>query len=727
MINFFPVHFYFSGCTAKASEKKASNQDYRHVLVLNSYHFGYEWADSTIKGIREQFDESGEKVDLYIEFMDTKRHFDDDHFSRLRELYKYKFSDRDFDVIISCDDNSLNFLLANRENLLPSVPIVFCGINNFAPPRIAGYENITGVGEGVDFRANIDLALQLHPSLKRIVVVGGSSPSAAQTRRLLEQVVPEYVNRVRFDYLVNLSMSDLLKRLEDVPRSDVVFHFGVLKDKEGENYIIEHSNKMTISRCKAPVYTFWNHQMTPGVFGGYIVNGASQGRTAAALALRILRGEDADDIPVITESPNLYIFNYDQLQRFGIDISSLPEGHIVLDRPFSFYETYEKIIWSVVLAFIILLFIIAALVGNIILRKQAEDALRESEEKYRSLAESTEDCIYLVDENLRYLFANKKIQSRFDLPMDKVIGRKYGDFHSKDETKNFAEKVNKVFETVQSLSYEYLSKRDGRYFIRTLSPVKEPDKKVTALTLISKDITKRKLAEESLKQANEKLQRAHDQRKILSKRLIDLLEKERRQIAMELHDHVGQTLTTLKIDLEILNDQLKPFSSELRFMAQAAADKTMQTMKDVKNVSHGLRPGMIDTLGLVSSLRELFNKARQSTNMEINFFSRRMPKHFDQEKELAIYRIAQEALNNIVRHARAKNVFVNLVKKDDKLLLSVEDDGVGFDQDKVMKTSKRKGPLGLLIMRERAIQLDGEFTLESQPGQGTHVLVEIPL
>jgi signal transduction histidine kinase len=113
--------------------------------------------------------------------------------------------------------------------------------------------------------------------------------------------------------------------------------------------------------------------------------------------------------------------------------------------------------------------------------------------------------------------------------------------------------------------------------------------------------------------------------------------------------------------------------------------------------------------------------------MEIRFFNRGIPKRFEEGKELAIYRIAQEALTNVIRHARAKNVFVNLVKKDDKLLLSVEDDGVGFDQDKVMKTSKRKGPLGLLIMRERAIQLDGEFTLESQRGKGTHVLVEIPL
>ena len=360
-------------------------------------------------------------------------------------------------------------------------------------------------------------------------------------------------------------------------------------------------------------------------------------------------------------------------------------------------------------------------------RIEAKKSLQESEEKYRSLVESTEDSIYLIDENLRYLFANKKIQSRFGLPMDKVIGRKYGDFHSREETKNFAEKVNKVFETTQSLSYEYRSKRDNRYFIRTLSPVKEPDKKVTALTLISKNITKHKLAEESLKQANEKILRSHYQRKILSKRLIDLLEKDRRQIAMELHDHIGQTLTSLKIDLEITHNQLEDLKHELRPRIKALQEKTVQIMKDVKNISHGLRPTMIDLLGIVSSFRNLFSEIKQQTGMEIRFFNRGIPKRFEEEKELAIYRIAQEALNNIIKHARAENVFVNLVKKDDKLALSVEDDGVGFSKDEAMKITRVKGPLGLLIMRERAIQFDGEFTIESQPGKGTHLLVEIPL
>jgi len=359
--------------------------------------------------------------------------------------------------------------------------------------------------------------------------------------------------------------------------------------------------------------------------------------------------------------------------------------------------------------------------------KRALKALRESEEKYRSVVESTEDSLYLVDRNYAYQFMNKKHLSRFGRPVDNIIGREYGDFHSTEETKEFTKRVKEVFETGKSISYEYRSERDRGYFLRTLSPVKKPDGKITDVTVISKNITDRKQKEEALIKTNEALSREHNQRKTLSRRLIDLLEKDRRRIARELHDHIGQTLTSLKIDIEMIHGKLKPEQREMGARITSAQEKTIQAIKDVKNISRGLRPAMIDTLGVVSSLRELFNEIQRQTDIKIKFFSRNIPKRFTPEKELAIYRIAQEALTNIIRHAKAKNVFVSLVEKDGKLLLSVEDDGVGFDQDKVMIFSKKRGPLGLLFMRERAEQLDGEFTLESQVGKGTHLLVEIPI
>jgi len=132
--------------------------------------------------------------------------------------------------------------------------------------------------------------------------------------------------------------------------------------------------------------------------------------------------------------------------------------------------------------------------------KQAEEELRESEEKYRVLVESTEDHIYLIDKNCKYLFMNEKHLSRLGLKKGQIIGKPYGAFHTPQETEDFAKKVKQVLETNKSLSYEYSSVRDDKYYIRTLSPVKDPESgEITAVTVISKNITRYKQAEERIK------------------------------------------------------------------------------------------------------------------------------------------------------------------------------------------------------------------------------------
>ena len=125
-------------------------------------------------------------------------------------------------------------------------------------------------------------------------------------------------------------------------------------------------------------------------------------------------------------------------------------------------------------------------------------ALIESEEKYRSVVESTEDSIYLVERNCAYLFMNKNHLSRFGMKKDKVIGERYDDFHSKEETKEFKGRVNTVIETDKSHRYVYQSERDGGYYLRTLSPVKDPEGNIIAVTVVSKDITDRKRSEEKI-------------------------------------------------------------------------------------------------------------------------------------------------------------------------------------------------------------------------------------
>ena len=139
--------------------------------------------------------------------------------------------------------------------------------------------------------------------------------------------------------------------------------------------------------------------------------------------------------------------------------------------------------------------------------KKRTEALRKSEEKYHSLVESTEDSVYLVDKNCKYLFMNEKHLSRLELPADQLMGKgkKYRDFHSGEETKEFAEKVKYVFQTGKSLQHEYKESERG-YFLKTLSPVKDPKTgAVTAVTVVSKDITELKRAEEKLRETRDYL------------------------------------------------------------------------------------------------------------------------------------------------------------------------------------------------------------------------------
>ena len=365
-------------------------------------------------------------------------------------------------------------------------------------------------------------------------------------------------------------------------------------------------------------------------------------------------------------------------------------------------------------------------------RKQAEVSLRASEEKYRLLVKNIKSIVYKGYKDWSVEFFDNKIELIVGYTADEFNSKrmKWNDIIVEEDIETARESFVKALKTDKSYVREYRinSKTGDIQWIQERGYIVCDNKgEIDSVSGVFFNITDLKQAEEALRISRENLLEEHNKRKILSKRLIDLLEKDRHDIAMELHDNIGQILTSLKINLEILDDKLKPMDTELGSLIKVAEKRASQAITGIKNIAHGLMPHIINALGLVSSLRTLLDEFREHTDIKIKFFNRNVPKRFDQEKELAIYRIVQEALNNIIKHAKAKNVYVSLLKKGNVLFLSVEDDGVGFEQDKKMKISKGKGPLGLVIMRERAMQLDGELTIESEMGKGTHLLAQIPI
>ena len=371
--------------------------------------------------------------------------------------------------------------------------------------------------------------------------------------------------------------------------------------------------------------------------------------------------------------------------------------------------------------------------GKNVAKPQKED--RTLVQKFHTLVASAHDAIFTVQGDC-FIDCNTKTLEIFGLTSKKcIVGKPPYIFSPERQPDGRLSKEKAVSAIVAAQHgtpqfFEWKHKKlDGTLFDAEVSLTRLPPPNEPLVIAIVRDVTERKQAEEHLKQLHEQLTEEHRQRKLLSERLIQLLEKHNRKISMDLHDHIGQSLVTIKMDLDMIHDQAAKTDTTLTALVAKAQKKTVQTIEDIEKIAYGLRPSMIDNLGLVPSLRELFNEIKKRTPLEIHFFNRGIPKRFDAEKELAIFRVVQEALTNIIKHSQAKNCFVNLIARGNSIALSVEDDGVGFVEPKQTKKGAPHGkvPLGLVFMQERVMQLKGDFTVESRPGGGVNLLAEIPL
>lgn len=211
----------------------------------------------------------------------------------------------------------------------------------------------------------------------------------------------------------------------------------------------------------------------------------------------------------------------------------------------------------------------------------------------------------------------------------------------------------------------------------------------------------------------------------LSRRLLDIQETERRQIARELHDEVGQALTATKISLQTLARSPEPdrIASDLPAVI-ALVDRLVGI---VRSLSLDLRPPLLDELGLVPAVRWLVEKQTQATGLEISFRAEDTPDRLDPALAITCFRIVQEALTNATRHAQAHSVEIGLTRSGDQLKLRIRDDGRGFSPAQAFARADRGGSLGLISMQERASLLSGTCVIDSALGHGTEIRATFPL
>ena len=211
--------------------------------------------------------------------------------------------------------------------------------------------------------------------------------------------------------------------------------------------------------------------------------------------------------------------------------------------------------------------------------------------------------------------------------------------------------------------------------------------------------------------------------RLLASQLLRLQEEERRRISRDLHDDINQRLALLSIDIEMLEQQLPDASGRTVRTVRTIQDRIVELSDNVRRLAYQFHPSILDDLGLSIALRRLVDDFQTRTGIEARFMGKDIPKHVAKEVVTCLYRVAQEGLANISRHAKAKNVRVELQRVRDGLQLMMSDDGVGFDMN---RHDGQRGSLGLLSMRERVSLVAGTLGIQSTPGEGTQICAWVP-
>ena len=352
-------------------------------------------------------------------------------------------------------------------------------------------------------------------------------------------------------------------------------------------------------------------------------------------------------------------------------------------------------------------------------RRQAE--LTAQEARYRAVVEDQTELICRFRPDGTITFVNEAYCRYFGKPPEGLIDHSFLSLMSSEEWAKFQELIDSLGPENPAVTVEHrsvLPSGESRWVQWTQRAILDHNERLIEVQSVGRDITERVQAEEALRRQSEQL-------RALAARLEEIEEAERRQLARELHDQVGQGLTALSINLNLIREELSP-ESAARADGRLADSLTLleELGKRIRDVMANLRPAVLDDYGLLAALRWYGDRVSARTGLKVVVEGDEEP-HLPSVVETTLFRIAQEALNNAVKHAQASRVIVALERKDNEMHLTITDDGVGFD----LRSPRRpgaEGGWGVLTMRERALAVDGNLHIESQPGEGTRVVVQVP-
>ena len=538
-------------------------------------------------------------IELYRETLDLSRFPAETHLPKFAAYLHDKYASKHIDAVVAVIGPSLDFLLNEGRAVFPGVPIVFCGIDRREFGTRILPDTVTGVLLKREFAPTLRMALDLHPGTTRIVVVSGTSEFDVSLLAQAREEFREFEGRVTFTYLTS-PLPDILEEVSHLPPHTLVMYTTMFRDAAGHNFSPHDVAERLSAAVNAPLYGFLDQFIGRGIVGGRLYSTETHGQQAAGLVREILKGRKPSELPVVAVNNSILLFDWRQMQRWGIDEARVPVGSAIRFREASTWQRYSTVIIVTGVIMVVQTFLIVALLLETNVRRRAQLALRENEAALKARTEQVRD---------------------------------------------------------------------------------------------------------------------------LAGQLITAQEAERARIARELHDDIGQRIAAFAISISSMKRRpIVQTSQGLRDELASLQTRTLDLSESVRHLSHDLHPATLQHAGIASVLRSHCEEFAKQYGSEVVVKADLEPDAIDAAAALCLFRVTQEALQNIARHSAARHVEVSLTRSAANVELSIADDGNGFNPE---HANDGGGGLGLQSIRERVRMAHGRLVINSAPGRGTTVWVSV--
>jgi signal transduction histidine kinase/ABC-type uncharacterized transport system substrate-binding protein len=697
-------------------------------------------------------------VYFYTEYLDLNLFDGDAPLQELRALLQRKYANRPIDLIVAGGSRSLRVAVHNRAELFSNAPVVFAAVD---PPSAADLRldaDVTGTWLRLGWMETLEAARRLQPGIRRAVVVFGSSPIERVWMEDARRQLAVADESIEVTYLTGLSLEAVVERVHDLPRDTVLLSSGMARDLTGRDFPPIEASTRIAAAASVPVYGATEASIGTGVVGGHVASWEAHGRTAAELALRVLAGER----PPTTDVAAVPMFDARQLARWKLDARRLPPGSRILFQEPSVWARYRWYIMGATGVVLVQSVLIAGLLVQRAQRRRAQRSLAERLRFETLLSElssilagsSTTDSDQRVVAALRRMVETLGVDwatlrtlgprptdlslthtwSRPDIPPRPAVVREdqvpwiFGQLRRRllvrlsglDSLLEDATADRRNLEAIGARSLVFIplvrgGAVSGCLTVGTFREARQwPDEWTPRLELLA----------DAFAHALER-QRSEREVRDLAGRLLTAQEEERRRIARDLHDDVNQELTAQSIALSTLGNRLRDVTTPGdREELTRLETRTSDLARTIRHLSHSLHPGALRHVGLVAALRGYCRGFERENGLPVTFESAGDLGTVPPDVALCLYRVTQEGLGNVARHAKARHACVAVSREGTDVVLTVGDDGRGFD---LAEARRQHGGLGLISLDERVRVVGGRLVIESHPHRGTELRIVVPL